>query len=263
MKLSGNEYRVACDWSMVLDYRNKALREKTPIRIGNVTLYPASDMCEEQFVIMSLVSFNAGTFIVPDNVIDAEQSEASISAYIAVGDYCAATTSRKKATDEWLNALASDILNSQQVNAELTVGTKIAIRESNNGLAMMVSFLVVYMGVVFMLASAAILSLKTLSDTVDSVERFQILRKLGCDRAMMKKALSIQVGSFFLAPVVIALIHSIFGIRFAGVLLKGVLRTDLKVGILMTFVFMALFYGSYMIAAMRSSKRIVNLDKET
>ena len=99
MKLSGNEYRVACDWSMVLDYRNKALREKTPIRIGNVTLYPASDMCEEQFVIMSLVSFNAGTFIVPDNVIDAEQSEASISAYIAVGDYCAATTSQKKATD--------------------------------------------------------------------------------------------------------------------------------------------------------------------
>ena len=46
-------------------------------------------------------------------------------------------------------------------------------------------------------------------------ERFNMLRKIGTDEKMINKALFNQIAVFFLFPLLLAIIHSIFGIQFA------------------------------------------------
>jgi putative ABC transport system permease protein len=141
----------------------------------------------------------------------------------------------------------------------MMVGTKIGIRESNNGLAMMVTFLVTYVGVVFLLSSAAILSLKALSESIDSQGRYDVLKKLGCGKKTLHHALFAQIGIFFLLPMCIAAVHSIFGVRFAKSSLQALLSIDAGYGILVTSIVMVLLYGGYMLAAIKSSQRIVKI----
>ena len=46
----------------------------------------------------------------------------------------------------------------------------------------MVTFVGLYLGIIFLISSAAILALKELSESTDNKERFNMLRKIGTDR---------------------------------------------------------------------------------
>ncbi len=59
--------------------------------------------------------------------------------------------------------------------------TKIAIIESSVGIATLVVFIAIYLGIIFLIASSAILALKQLTESSDNRQRYIILRKIGCD----------------------------------------------------------------------------------
>ena len=65
---------------------------------------------------------------------------------------------------------------------------KISIYEGSIGLGAMITFIGLYLGIIFLIASAAILALKELSESTDNKERFQMLRKIGTDEKMLNKA---------------------------------------------------------------------------
>ena len=98
--------------------------------------------------------------------------------------------------------------------------TKLSIKEATVGLTAMVTFIGLYLGIIFLISSAAILGLKELSESSDNKERFRMLRKIGTDEKMINKALFRQIGIFFMLPLILALIHSVFGIKFAMVILE-------------------------------------------
>ena len=68
-----------------------------------------------------------------------------------------------------------------------------------------------------MIASAAILALKELSESTDNKERFRMLRKIGTDEKMLNRALFRQIGIFFIFPLVLAVIHSILVLNFVHI----------------------------------------------
>ena len=94
----------------------------------------------------------------------------------------------------------------------MTVNTKNDIEQSCIGLSAMVTFIGLYLGIIFLISSAAILALKELSESTDNRERYVMLRKLGADEKMLNKALFKQIGLFFGFPLFI-IIHSIVGIK--------------------------------------------------
>lgn len=55
--------------------------------------------------------------------------------------------------------------------------TKIAIIESSVGIATLVVFIAIYLGIIFLIASSAILALKQLTESSDNRQRYIILRK--------------------------------------------------------------------------------------
>ena len=61
--------------------------------------------------------------------------------------------------------------------------------ETSGGLSAILTLIAIYLGIVFLISGAAILALKELSESTDNKERYEILRKIGADEKMIRRAL--------------------------------------------------------------------------
>jgi putative ABC transport system permease protein len=129
--------------------------------------------------------------------------------------------------------------------------------ESSIGLGALVTFIGLYLGIIFLISSAAILALKELSESTDNKERYKMIRKLGADEKMINKALFNQIFIFFMIPLLLAIVHSIFGIKFANKILGTMGISGLTSSITMTFIFLVLIYGGYFLLTYFASKNII------
>ena len=76
------------------------------------------------------------------------------------------------------------------------------------GLKLLLVYLALYIGFVFLMTTAAVLSVQQLSEVADSIPRYRLLAQLGCDRAMVLRSLRTQIGIYFVAPLLAAGCHS-------------------------------------------------------
>ena len=136
--------------------------------------------------------------------------------------------------------------------------TKIKLVESSIGLSTIIVFIAIYLGIIFLIVSCAILALKQLTESSDNKQRYSILRKIGCDEKMINKALFAQILIFFLLPLVLAIIHSIFGIKFAMSIFDTLAsKEQLLPSVIATVIVMTLIYGCYFLATYIGSKNII------
>ena len=84
-----------------------------------------------------------------------------------------------------------------------------------------------------------------------------MLRKIGVDEVMLNKALLTQIVLFFMAPLILALIHSFFGIKFCEYILSTFGDEKLMTSIFLTALFIILIYGGYMIITYLNSKVMI------
>ena len=130
--------------------------------------------------------------------------------------------------------------------------------EASRGITTIVTFIAIYLGIIFLIASVAILALKQLTESSDNKQRYTILRKIGCDEKMINKALFRQIAIFFGLPLVLAIIHSIFGIKFGMALMEGLAKSeDLLPSIIATIIIIGVIYGTYFLATYFESKNII------
>lgn len=76
------------------------------------------------------------------------------------------------------------------------------------GLKLLLVYLALYIGFVFLMTTAAVLSVQQLSEVAGSIPRYRLLAQLGCDRAMVLRSLRTQIGIYFVAPLLVAGCHS-------------------------------------------------------
>ena len=138
------------------------------------------------------------------------------------------------------------------------VQTKNQLIAMSVGIQAIVTFLGLYLGIIFLISSAAILSLKELSESSDNREKYMVLRRLGADEKMINRALFRQIAIFFAAPLFLAIIHSIFGLTFAIKILSYIGTEGLVPSIIMTIIFLVVIYGGYFLLTFLSSKRIIS-----
>lgn len=249
--LNSNEYMIVADFKSMVEVRNIALKNNEAINLFGNTLKPKYDSCQDGFVEMSSNHINTGIIIVPDNVID----EDYLIQNHLIGNYLTSDKNEIIEIENNINALDK---NSQSKEFLLPSGTtKLAIKEATVGLTAMATFIGLYLGIIFLISSAAILGLKELSESSDNKERFRMLRKIGTDEKMINKALFRQIGIFFMLPLILALIHSVFGIKFAMVILEVFGDEQLLLSIIMTSVFIVFIYGGYFLITYYCSKNII------
>ena len=133
------------------------------------------------------------------------------------------------------------------------------VYESSVTTKAIIAFLAIYLGIVFMIACAAILAIQQLSEATDNVERYNLLKKLGVERRELNHALFVQILSYFLLPLLLAVIHSVVGLTVAS---REVIKVfgDMNVAstIFATSVFIVLVYGIYFLLTYMGSKSVIN-----
>ena len=249
--LNSNEYMIVADFKSMIEVRNIALENHETINLFGHTLKPKYDSCQDGFVEMSSNHINTGIIIVPDNVID----EDYLIQNHLIGNYKTQDKNEITEIENNINTLVKDPKSKEYLLPSGT--TKLSIKEATVGLTAMVTFIGLYLGIIFLISSAAILGLKELSESSDNKERFRMLRKIGTDEKMINKALFRQIGIFFMLPLILALIHSVFGIKFAMVILEVFGDEQLLLSIIMTSVFIVFIYGGYFLITYYCSKNII------
>ncbi len=249
--LNNNQYIIVADFKSMVNVRNIGLKNHEVIKLFGHTLKPKYSSCQDGFVEMSSNHINSGIIIVPDDVID----EDYLIQNHLIGNYKTQDKDEITKIENSINALDK---NSKSEYYLLPSGTtKLAIKESTVGLSAMVTFIGLYLGVIFLISSAAIIGLKELSESSDNKERFKTLRKIGTDEKMINNALFKQIGIFFMLPLIFAIIHSIFGIKFAISILEVFGDEELLPSIIMTSIFIVFIYGGYFLITYYCSKNII------
>ncbi len=255
--LNDNEYIILCDFDNMTVLRNKALEQNQTVEIMGKEYYPKYTECQSGFIYMSTSHVNTGFILVPDNI---EFTDEMTEEYFLAANYNAQTDEEKERIENILtgNEASDFVTNVNNKDIELEGLTKISIIEASVGLATIVVFVAIYLGVIFLIASSAILALKQLTESSDNKERYIILRKIGADEKMINSALFRQIGIFFLIPLIFAIIHSIFGIQFGLTMLSGLADSeDLLPSIIATVIIIAVVYGLYFWATYSGSKNII------
>ena len=101
---------------------------------------------------------------------------------LLAANYNANTDKEKEKIEEMCYGSELGIIQKLE-NKGLNIGceTKISLVESSIGLATIVTFIGIYLGIILLIASAALLALKQLTESSDNIQRYSILRKIGCD----------------------------------------------------------------------------------
>lgn len=166
-------------------------------------------------------------------------------------------------TEESIISEFENLIDESNENQPVKISsmTKLIAFESNMASANLFLYVGIYIGIVFLIASAAVLALSQVSGATESTERYLVLRKLGVSTEMINRSIFAQVLLYFFLPIVLALVHSIYGIKVANQVIKVFGDYDMISTNIFSICVILVVYGVYFISTYNSYKRIVNNNK--
>lgn len=252
--LEDGEYVIIANYQMMANVRNSVLKYRPAISINGKSYVPKGDRVLNGFMELDSSYTNVGFIVLPDEAVAGlEPYKTMLSA-----NYKARNDADREKIEEVIGDAMEEYFN---VDTLITYNSKLDIYEASVGMGALVTFIGLYLGIIFLISSAAILALKELSESADNRERFGMLRKIGADENMINRALFRQIFIFFMVPLGLAIIHSIFGISFANYILKSIGTKSTLSSIVLTAVFLVVIYGGYFMVTYFASKNIIKEDR--
>ena len=128
--------------------------------------------------------------------------------------------------------------------------TKDIVYSQNKGMTTIIIFIGIYLGIVFLISSMAVLSLQQLSEASDSIDRYKSLKRIGANDKMINKTIFIQTLIYFTLPLALAFVHSVVGIKVVSDFISAFGKPDIGLSSLITggifiVIYMGYFYATY------------------
>lgn len=246
--LSDNEYAVLNNMPFLERLADKVVKDNVAFEIGNVSLDPSGEVEKIQIHDFTMLS-TPMMIAVPDRAIIQEFSFEGIPEMAVVNIMFKSDAN----IDELFKAI--DKLDVRGMRAGNIISREEMFSQAK-GLRVMLTYLAVYIGLVLLIATAAVLAIQLLSLAIDSIGRYKMLVKLGCESSMIKGSLFAQVVIFFCVPLMLAACHCICAIS----VINGELSTVIKVGTMTTGIYVALLlaiYVGYMVVTYLASKSTI------
>ena len=240
--IQDDEYAIVSNYNT--DIYESVLKSNSTMIIFNHELKPYKKLING-FVNISGNPANLGFFVVSDQIIEKDHLKYEILS----GNY--------NSKDQKIIDKLEEKVKKFHTEETLIKDTRNEIEISAAGLTAIITFIGLYLGIIILISSSAILALKELSDCIDDKKKYKILRQIGADEKEINKALFMQTFIFFMMPLSIAVIHTIFGLKFCEWILKSLGITSILNGSYMTFIFLILIYGIYFIITYLCSKNII------
>lgn len=231
---------------------NDFIKNNGKIDINGTEYKVQNNKAIEDSLYSSGIAINTITLVVPDKIV---QNLIPYTGYINI-NYTGSNTEKK--TQESNIEAIFDKLNREKPDGYIGNGyTRTQLYEQSLGL----SAIVIYLGIVFLIASAAVLALQQLSEASDSINRYKALRKIGVTDKMINKSIFIQTLIYFGAPLALAIVHSIVAIYVVNDFISALGSTNIIISALIILVFILLIYSGYFYATYTSYKRIIKNNK--
>lgn len=248
--LEEDEYLIVANAESGVNLYNRGLADNTEIQVNGKTYRPKYTSCQAGYLMMSYDTYNFGFLVLPDT--------AGLSGETKVKQYMAANYREdSKAFRQEMDTEFQEKLNGTESQAPVYISTQSEIYDNTIAGNAMYIFLGLYLGISFLISGSAVLALKMLSDAADSRENYAILRKLGCGEKKIRKSLWKQNGIFFFFPLLLAGIHSVFGIQVCNQILSIYGTESIWPGLRVAVVLVALIYGGYFLVAQVCCGKIV------
>ena len=253
IQLANNQYQLVATLPMALEYYNQFLEGDSTIKVGDISLTSLT----EQVVELSVTndSGNEGFIVVNDEVANKYGQTSERHEIYLVADY----QGDKEVCEEKFQDFIS-IFN-RQIEDEgyhVVSFTRIELGQSGIGTSALFTFVGLYLGIVFALASGTVLAIEQLSESSDNKERYRILGQLGASKPMVNRSLLVQIGITFMFPLVVALVHSFVALNEINYIISLMVSINIADNILITTIFIIVVYGGYYLATYLASNRIIN-----
>lgn len=217
IELAADEYLVDNTIDKSTDYA-KALGQKGRTITVDGHELTASGQVVSQSLQVSSMSCLIAVLVVPDELA-AERFAAGDLPYLSELNVNLASDSQEQAMKDLMAEYGKAVPPSEE-HAEMGLtyesrpwpvsyyDTSESVIADSMGLKLLLVYLALYIGFVFLMTTAAVLSVQQLSEVADSIPRYRLLAQLGCDRAMVLRSLRTQIGIYFVAPLLVAGCHS-------------------------------------------------------
>lgn len=244
--LSQGEYFILATGDSFVDVARQFLDKQVSISLGDKTLLPKGKVKN-----IKVSNMDSGIrFVVNDTLADT---------FNKAPDKVLNMTCKNEEAASVLKEGLSQYKSSSEYEDRnfLYYLSKDEVYSSSVGIKAVVSFLAIYLGMVFMIACAAILAIQQLAQAADNKERFELLRKLGVERKMLEKALFVQILCYFLFPLLLAVIHSVVGLTVANTVMKTLGHVRMTDTVMVPALFIIVIYGAYFVLTYAGGKNIL------
>ncbi|AHF09289.1 MULTISPECIES: ABC transporter permease [Dehalobacter] len=197
------------------------------------------------------------TLVLPDRLKQDGVVHQNVLCLNCVGDSIAAQDQFMRAFNSRKDALQDAASPSAPSEPKITAISKNEILAQAGGSKAIISFVGIYVGLIFLITSAAVLALQQLSEAADNRHRYAILKKIGADHKLLSRTIFKQIAVYFLIPLTLACIHSIVGIKVANEAVRQVGSINAVSNIVITAVAILLIYGAYFLATYFGSRNII------
>lgn len=248
--ISSNLGEVENTLKNILKNNEKIEIDGKEYKIANNALIGEGKVIKEAFESTGMTN-NFFTLIVPDNIVSTLKPIAN-----KININFPKNSNEEERVQKLFNEYRDGVVDSSKYGF-VNGYTKARIYEDNNGMTNIVLFIGIYLGVIFLISSTAVLALQQLSEASDSIDRYKSLRRIGVSQKMINKSIFTQVSIYFGLPLVVALVHSVVAIKVVNGFLTMFNRPDIGVSSLVTALIMVIVYGGYFYATYTGYKSTV------
>lgn len=257
LSLANNEVLISSNLGEVENTLKNIIKNNEKIeidgkeyKIANNALIGEGKVIKEAFESTGMTN-NFFTLIVPDNIVSNLNPIAN-----KININFPKNSNEEERVQKLFNEYRDGVVDSSKYGF-VNGYTKARIYEDNNGMTNIVLFIGIYLGVIFLISSTAVLALQQLSEASDSIDRYKSLRRIGVSQKMINKSIFTQVSIYFGLPLVVALFHSVVAIKVVNGFLTMFNRPDIGVSSLVTALIMVIVYGGYFYATYTGYKSTV------
>ncbi|MGL4655283.1 MAG: ABC transporter permease [Sarcina sp.] len=265
ISLTNNNVLLITSQDSLVKKLNGILKDGAKMNIGKNEYNIQNDKVITNVLENSVTSINLVTFIVPNNFISENKGEGwSLSQDVVINANAKqkndSVTSQKSLLDT-MNKY-NDIAQKTNNDAPYyLVSTRDDIVDSAQGMTTIVLFIAIYIGVIFLLTSAAVIALQQLVEATDSKDRYDVLRKIGATNKMINKAIFKQVVTAFALPLILAIIDSVVAIKAVSSFVEMFGKSGIVGASVITAGVIVVIYGGYMLATYFGFKNAVKENK--
>ncbi|EGT0696148.1 ABC transporter permease [Clostridium perfringens] len=257
VSLANNEVLISSNLGEVENTLKNILKNNEKIeidgkeyKIANNALIGEGKVIKEAFESTGMTN-NFFTLIVPDNIVSNLKPIAN-----KININFPKNSNEEERVQKLFNEYRDGVVDSSKYGF-VNGYTKARIYEDNNGMTNIVLFIGIYLGVIFLISSTAVLALQQLSEASDSIDRYKSLRRIGVSQKMINKSIFTQVSIYFGLPLVLALVHSVVAIKVVNGFLTMFNKPDIGASSLVTTLIMVIVYGGYFYATYTGYKSTV------